>query len=139
MLTGIGLHGFWSGIFPLMIVMARHVACRVAAFDRHHDRRRGQRHRRSVRNQQCDLAHRRAHRGGGDGSGGNAAPGFGEPTAGLSAELDAARMAASETAFSTVAWITATLCLLSAITAWLTVSGEAVKDARPQLRNNYQA
>ena len=57
-------------------------------------------------------------------------PGFGEPAGGLSAELDAARMAASDAAFAAVAWITAALCLLSAIMAWLTVSGEGAAKAR---------
>lgn len=47
-------------------------------------------------------------------------PGFGEPAP----DLDAARLAASDTAFAAVALVTALLCLLSAIVAWTTVSGE---------------
>ncbi|SIT53196.1 MFS transporter [Mesorhizobium prunaredense] len=50
-------------------------------------------------------------------------PGFGEP-AGLAPDLDAARLAASDAAFAAVALVTALLCLLSAIVAWTTVSGE---------------
>ncbi|TIQ00035.1 MAG: MFS transporter, partial [Mesorhizobium sp.] len=52
-------------------------------------------------------------------------PGFGEPPrAGLAPDLDAARLAASDAAFAAVALMTALLCLLSAIVAWTTVSGE---------------
>ncbi|TIP24451.1 MAG: MFS transporter [Mesorhizobium sp.] len=52
-------------------------------------------------------------------------PGFGEPApAGLAPDLDAARLAASDAAFAAVALVTALLCLLSAIVAWTTVSGE---------------
>lgn len=52
-------------------------------------------------------------------------PGFGEPApAGLAPDLDAARLAASDAAFAAVGLATALLCLLSAIVAWTTVSGE---------------
>ncbi|TIP55444.1 MAG: MFS transporter [Mesorhizobium sp.] len=52
-------------------------------------------------------------------------PGFGEPApASLAPDLDAARLAASDAAFAAVALVTALLCLLSAIVAWTTVSGE---------------
>ena len=52
-------------------------------------------------------------------------PGFGEPAmAGIPPELDATRLAASDAAFSAIAWVTALLCLLSAAIAWTTVSGE---------------
>ncbi len=47
-------------------------------------------------------------------------PGFGEPAL----DVDAARLAASDAAFAAVALVTALLCLLSAIVAWTTVSGE---------------
>ncbi|RWN50128.1 MFS transporter [Mesorhizobium sp.] len=47
-------------------------------------------------------------------------PGFGEPAP----DVDAARLAASDAAFAAVALVTALLCLLSAIVAWTTVSGE---------------
>ena len=58
-------------------------------------------------------------------------PGFGEPAlAGLPPELDATRLAASDAAFAAVAWVTALLCLLSAVIAWMTVSGRALPWAR---------
>jgi hypothetical protein len=51
-------------------------------------------------------------------------PGFGEPAPpGLAAGLDMARVAAGDAAFAAVALVTALLCLLSAITAWLTAPG----------------
>lgn len=53
-------------------------------------------------------------------------PGFGEPPApGLAANLDAARVAASDSAFTAVAATTTLLCVLSSLTAWLTVPGQA--------------
>jgi hypothetical protein len=53
-------------------------------------------------------------------------PGFGEPPAsGLAANLDAARVAASDSAFAAVAAITTLLCVLSSLTAWFTVPGQA--------------
>ncbi|RWG93327.1 MAG: hypothetical protein EOQ73_32670 [Mesorhizobium sp.] len=54
-------------------------------------------------------------------------PGFGEPPAsGLAANLDALRIAASDSAFAAVAAVTTLLCLLSSILAWLTVPGQAL-------------
>jgi EmrB/QacA subfamily drug resistance transporter len=58
-------------------------------------------------------------------------PGFGEPApAGLAPELDAARLAASDAAFAAVAVVTTLLCLLSALIAWTTVSGERLPWSR---------
>ena len=54
-------------------------------------------------------------------------PGFGvPPTPGLAANLDALRIAASDSAFAAVAGVTALLCLLSSIVAWFTVPGQAL-------------
>lgn len=51
-------------------------------------------------------------------------PGFGEPApSGLAPGLDMARVAAGDAAFAAVALVTALLCLLSAITAWVTAPG----------------
>jgi EmrB/QacA subfamily drug resistance transporter len=51
--------------------------------------------------------------------------GFGEPApTGLSPALDAKRVAAGDAAFAAVAFVTALLCLLSAIIAWTTIPGE---------------
>ncbi|TIW89563.1 MAG: MFS transporter, partial [Mesorhizobium sp.] len=73
--------------------------------------------------------------------GGNATPGvpgFGEPaTAGLAPAVDAARLAASDAAFAVVSWVTAVLCLLAAVIAWTTISGERLP--WPQRAENPQS
>jgi hypothetical protein len=58
-------------------------------------------------------------------------PGFGEPAmADLAPELDATRLAAGDAAFASIASVTALLCLLSAVIAWTTVSGERLPWSR---------
>jgi hypothetical protein len=60
-------------------------------------------------------------------------PGFGEPAlAGLAPELDATRLAASDAAFAAVSTVTAVLCLLAAIIAWATVSGQKLPWSRAE-------
>ena len=60
-----------------------------------------------------------------DGNATPGVPGFGEPVpAGLAPALDAARLAASDAAFSAISLVTALLCLLSAVIAWTTISGQ---------------
>lgn len=52
-------------------------------------------------------------------------PGFGEPPAtGLDANLDALRVAASDSAFAAVAAVTTLLCLLASVITWFTVPGQ---------------
>ena len=51
---------------------------------------------------------------------------FGLPATGLSATEDAARLSATDAAFSTIAYVTAALSLLSAGIAWLTLERKAV-------------
>jgi hypothetical protein len=64
-------------------------------------------------------------------AGGLDIPGFGEPPpADLALALDRVRIAAGDTAFAAVALITACMCLLSAIIAWVTIQGEAWPWAR---------
>jgi hypothetical protein len=66
-----------------------------------------------------------------DGNATPGVPGFGEPaTAGLAPAVDAARLAASDTAFSVVSSVTALLCLLAAVIAWTTISGERLPWSR---------
>jgi len=50
-------------------------------------------------------------------------PGFGDPPAELSASLEATRVAASDAAFSLLAWTVSALCVLAAATAWATQAG----------------
>jgi hypothetical protein len=60
-----------------------------------------------------------------DGNATPGVPGFGEPAmAGLAPAVDAARLAAGDAAFSAVSSVTALLCLLSAVIAWTTISGQ---------------
>jgi hypothetical protein len=58
-------------------------------------------------------------------AGNNDVPGFGEPVTNLPAGLETLRIAAGDAAFSAVSWVTAALCVASALTAWLTVPGRA--------------
>jgi hypothetical protein len=52
-------------------------------------------------------------------------PGFGEPVStALAPELEATRLAASDAAFAAVSVVTALLCLLAAVIAWITISGQ---------------
>lgn len=54
-------------------------------------------------------------------------PGFGEPlTASIANDLDTVRIAASDFAFAAVAWVTAGLCVVSAVVAWISVPGSAL-------------
>ncbi len=54
-------------------------------------------------------------------------PGFGEPVSpGLPAVVDFARIAASDAAFAAVALVTALLCLLSAIVSWVSIPGSGL-------------
>ena len=50
---------------------------------------------------------------------------FGLPAEGLSAEEDAARLAATDAAFAAVAYVTAALSVVSAVIAWLTLERKA--------------
>jgi hypothetical protein len=66
-----------------------------------------------------------------DGSAISGVPGFGEPApTDLAPALDAARLAASDAAFSAVSSVTALLCLLSAVIAWTTISGSPLPWSR---------
>jgi hypothetical protein len=66
-----------------------------------------------------------------DGSAISGVPGFGEPApTDLAPVLDAARLAASDAAFSAVSSVTALLCLLSAVIAWTTISGSPLPWSR---------
>lgn len=59
-----------------------------------------------------------------------AIPGFGEPPpADLAGDIEAVRVAASDAAFAGVALATALLCVLSAITTWVSVPGAPADEA----------
>jgi MFS family permease len=136
-LVGAGNHGFWTGVFPLMIVMGLGMALVVsplstAIMTAVEDDDTGAAS--GINNAVARIAGLVAVAAMGavaawsyasvlDGVGG--VPGFGEPPAAvLAPDLDRLRIAAGDAAFAAIAWITALLCALSAVTAWLTISGD---------------
>jgi hypothetical protein len=137
-LTHFGIHNFWTGTFPLMALMGLGMAQVVSPLSTAVMT--------SVEDKDTGAAsgiNNAVSRVGGliavAAMGSLAAwaytrvtgnvpgmPGFGEPPApGLAADLDAARVAASDTAFTAVAATTALLSVLSSLTAWFTVPGQA--------------
>ncbi|MEP6565220.1 MAG: MFS transporter [Mesorhizobium sp.] len=136
-LSHAGMHSFWTGVFPLMAVMGLGMALVVSPLSTAIMT--------AVEDKDTGAAsgiNNAVSRIGGliavAAMGSLAAlvystvldirpgiPGFGEPAmAGIPPELDATRLAAGDAAFSAIAWVTALLCLLSAVIAWTTVSGE---------------
>ncbi len=142
--SGFGLHRFWSGIFPMMalfglgmamVVSPLSAAVMTAVEDKDTGAASG------INNAMSRVAGliAVAAMGGvaalrytavlGAQAGPDAAPGFGEkPAEALPVAIEAARVAASEAAFSLVAAIVAVLALFSALIAWRTVAGAARDD-----------
>lgn len=138
-LSHAGMHSFWTGVFPLMAVMGLGMALVVsplstAIMTAVEDKDTGAAS--GINNAVSRIGGLIAVAAMGslaarvystvlDISVRSGIPGFGEPAmAGIPPELDATRLAASDAAFSAIAWVTALLCLLSAVIAWTTVSGE---------------
>ncbi len=137
LLTGGGVHSFWLGIFPLMALMGLGMALVVsplstaimtAVADNDTGAASG------INNAVARMAGLFAVAAMGGvaalryasllGEGAGTVPGFGEqPATALPAEVESIRLAASDAAFAAIAWVTAALCVLSALTAWLTVPG----------------
>lgn len=134
-LTEIGLHRFWIGVFPLMVLMGLGMALVVsplstAIMTAVDDRDTGAAS--GINNAVARIAGLVAVAAMGgvaswrygavlDGAG--AIPGFGElPAGGLPDAVEMTRLAASDAAFAAVGWTTAVLCLLSAATAWTMVN-----------------
>ncbi|KRB21418.1 MULTISPECIES: MFS transporter [Mesorhizobium] len=145
LLTHAGIHNFWTGTFPLMALMGLGMALVVsplstAIMTAVEDKDTGAAS--GINNAVSRIGGLIAVAAMGslaawvyahalDGSAISAVPGFGEPApAGLAPALDAARLAASDAAFSVVSWVTALLCLLSAVIAWTTISGEPLPWSR---------
>jgi EmrB/QacA subfamily drug resistance transporter len=141
-MSGAGLHGFWSGIFPLMILTGLGMALVVsplstAVMTSVDDADTGAAS--GINNAVSRIAGLIAVAAMGSvaafryasvlSDGGGGAPGFGEqPATALSGQAEALRIAASDAAFSAVAWTAAVLCVLAAILAWMTTPGaEAAK------------
>jgi hypothetical protein len=138
LLTHFGIHDFWAGTFPLMALMGLGMAQVVsplstAVMTSVEDKDTGAAS--GINNAVSRVGGLIAVAAMGSMAAwvyarmtGNASgiPGFGEPPAsGLAANLDAARVAASDSAFAAVAAITTLLCVLSSLTAWFTVPGQA--------------
>jgi len=138
LLTHFGIHDFWTGTFPLMALMGLGMAQVVSPLSTAVMT--------SVEDKDTGAAsgiNNAVSRVGGliavaaMGSlaaivyarmtgGMSGVPGFGEPApAGLAANVDAARVAAGDSAFAAVAAVTTLLCLLSSAIAWFTVPGQA--------------
>ena len=145
LLTHAGIHDFWTGTFPLMALMGLGMALVVsplstAIMTAVEDKDTGAAS--GINNAVSRIGGLIAVAAMGslaawvyanalDGNAAAGVPGFGEPApAGLAPALDAARLLASDAAFSAVASVTALLCLVSAVIAWMTVSGEALPWSR---------
>lgn len=145
LLTQAGIHNFWTGIFPLMALMGLGMALVVsplstAIMTAVEDKDTGAAS--GINNAVSRIGGLIAVAAMGslaawvystmlDTSVRPGIPGFGEPApAGIAPELDATRLAAGDAAFAAIAWVTALLCLLSAVIAWTTVSGERLPWAR---------
>lgn len=151
-LSHAGIHSFWTGVFPLMAVMGLGMALVVsplstAIMTAVEDKDTGAAS--GINNAVSRIGGLIAVAAMGslaalvystvlDISVRPGIPGFGEPAmAGIPPELDATRLAASDAAFSAIAWVTALLCLLSAVIAWTTVSGERMPwSPRPEKRQS---
>ncbi|TPK44481.1 MULTISPECIES: MFS transporter [unclassified Mesorhizobium] len=146
LLTHAGIHNFWTGTFPLMALMGFGMALVVsplstAIMTAVEDKDTGAAS--GINNAVSRIGGLIAVAAMGslaawvyakalDGSALPGVPGFGEPaTTGLAPAVDAARLAASDAAFSAVSFVTALLCLLSAVIAWMTISGESLPWRRP--------
>jgi hypothetical protein len=134
--TGAGYHGFWSAIFPMMVVMGLGMGLVVsplstAVMTSVEDKDTGAAS--GINNAVSRIAGLIAVAAMGVvataryasivGERSGTLPGFGEVARALPAELEAQRIAASDAAYSAVAWVTCMLCLLSAAIAWMTVPG----------------
>ncbi|PTE08174.1 MFS transporter [Mesorhizobium helmanticense] len=145
LLAHAGIHNFWTGTFPLMAVMGLGMALVVsplstAIMTAVEDKDTGAAS--GINNAVSRIGGLIAVAAMGslaawvystmlDTNVGSGIPGFGEPaSAGLAPELDAARLAASDAAFAAVSIATALLCLLAAIIAWTTISGQALPWSR---------
>jgi EmrB/QacA subfamily drug resistance transporter len=140
--VGAGFHGFWTAVFPAMALLGLGMALLVsplstAIMTSVEDNDTGAAS--GINNAVSRIAGLIAVAAMGGVAafryasllgGATGVPDFGEPAADLPAERDAVRLAASDAAFSAVAWITAALCVLSAITAWTAITGGDAREKK---------
>jgi EmrB/QacA subfamily drug resistance transporter len=145
-IAGLGIHAFWVGVFPMMVMMGFGMALVVsplstAIMTAVEDRDTGAAS--GINNAVARIAGLVAVAAMGAVAayvyavsvGSQPAqnlPGYGEPVAQpLAPAMEAVRLGASDSAFAAVAAITALLCVVSAIVAWFSVAG-APATARAQ-------
>ncbi|WP_315924989.1 MFS transporter [Mesorhizobium sp. SP-1A] len=132
-----GIHQFWSGVFPLMTLMGFGMALVVsplstAIMTSVDDKDTGAAS--GINNAVSRIAGLMAVAALGSFAAwvyagalpdGPPMPGFGQLAATeLAPAMESMRTKASDAAFAAVAWVTVLLCLLSAVTAWVTVPGQ---------------
>ena len=139
-----GAHAFWLGVFPLMVLLGLgmslvvsplSVAVMTAIDDEDTGAASG------INNAVARIAGLVAVAALGtvvalrygaviEVAGAGGLPEFGEPAgSGLSAEMEAARVLASDKAFAAAAWISAACCLIAAGVAWITAPEKSVGKA----------
>jgi predicted MFS family arabinose efflux permease len=146
--AGAGFHGFWAAVFPLMMLMGVGMALVVsplstAVMTAVDDADTGSSS--GINNAVSRIAGLIAVAAMGSVAAlryamvlpdsGVVLPEFGEPPeAALPTDLEAARQKAGDAAFAAIAWVTAGLSVLSAVTAWMTVPGSSIGRSIPQRR-----
>jgi EmrB/QacA subfamily drug resistance transporter len=142
LMTEYGVHAFWTGVLPLMVLMGLGMALvvsplSIAVMTAIDDEDTGAAS--GINNAVARIAGLVAvaalgsvvalrYAGVAGLSGG--LPEFGQPVGpDISAEMDALRVLASDKAFAAVAWISAVCCLAAAAAAWLTAPGKGAKKA----------
>ncbi|WP_199194703.1 DHA2 family efflux MFS transporter permease subunit [Phyllobacterium phragmitis] len=140
--TSAEIHRFWQVVFPLMVLMGLGMALVVsplstAVMTAVEDEDTGAAS--GINNAVSRIAgliavaalgSLAAYRYQSIAGGSDGMPGFGEPSGGLSASLEMTRVAASDAAFSLLAWTVSALCLFAAATAWATQAGGRKEEKR---------
>lgn len=135
-----GFHNFWAGVFPSMMLMGLGMALVVSPLSTAimtvvEDKDTGAAS--GINNAVSRIAGLIAVAAMGSlaawvyagflGNDAAGVPGFGEPPpTGLAAAVDLVRRSASDAAFAAIAWATAALCVLSALTAWTSIPGSGL-------------
>jgi EmrB/QacA subfamily drug resistance transporter len=139
-----GVHAFWFGVLPLMVVMGLGMSLvvsplSIAVMTSIDDEDTGAAS--GINNAVARIAGLVAVAALGsvialrygavvDAAGAVGLPEFGQPVGSLSAEMEAARVLASDKAFAAIAWISAIFCVIGAAVAWVTAPGKPSKEGK---------